>query len=275
MQRLELAGIEVEALSVGGLETCIHLPRMKVAFDIGRCPPEVVARDTVLFTHGHMDHLGGIAYHCSTRALRHMRPPLYVVPRPYAAEVERLFEVWRRLGSDMPHEILLLAPGEEYALRSDLVVRPFPAYHTVPCQGYAIYSRREKLKPEHRGSSAAELVALKDRGVEITETVEVPEVAYCGDTRIDVVDRVPVVRQARVLIIEATFVDDRVSVEEARARGHVHLDEIVERSRLFRNEAILLHHFSARYQADEIVAALDARLPRRLRTRVIPLLGAH
>ena len=81
--------------------------------------------------------------------------------------------------------------------------------------------------------------------------------------------------EARLLILEATFLDERVSVDSARARGHVHLDELVERAESMRNEAILLHHFSARYTAAEIEAVLDARLPPALRERVVALRGAH
>ena len=50
------------------------------------------------------------------------------------------------------------------------------------------------------------------------------------------------------------------------------LDEVVERAALFENEAVLMTHFSARYKAREVVAALDARLPSGLRERVTPLL---
>jgi len=39
----------------------IDLPEMKLCFDIGRCPAEAVARPTVLLTHAHMDHMGGVA----------------------------------------------------------------------------------------------------------------------------------------------------------------------------------------------------------------------
>ena len=53
---IPLAGIAVDALSVGGLETCIQIPGWDLAFDIGRCPPSVVSRSHVLFTHAHMDH---------------------------------------------------------------------------------------------------------------------------------------------------------------------------------------------------------------------------
>ena len=277
MERLELAGIRIEAHSVGGIETCIHLPDFKVAFDVGRCPEEVVKRDTLLFTHGHMDHFGGVAYHCATRALRCMKPPTYVVPRTYAPLLERLFDAWRAIDhSTMPHTTLSLDPGEELELRSGLVARPFPVDHTAPAQGYALWSRREKLRPEFHGRSGEELRRLRvDEGVEITSVVETPEVAYCGDTTARVLERCDVVRRARLLVLEATFVDERVSPEKARANGHVHLDDLAERAHLFENEAVLLHHFSARYRAREVEEAVDARLPADLRARVTCLLGAH
>jgi ribonuclease Z len=77
------------------------------------------------------------------------------------------------------------------------------------------------------------------------------------------------------LILECTFIDDRVSVEMARKSGHVHLYELAERAELFENEQILLTHFSARFTAEEIQAALDKHLPPSLRERVVPLLNAH
>jgi hypothetical protein len=41
---LTLAGIDVDGISIGGLETCIDLPGLKVAFDMGRAPDFAVAR---------------------------------------------------------------------------------------------------------------------------------------------------------------------------------------------------------------------------------------
>ena len=79
-------------------------------------------------------------------------------------------------------------------------------------------------------------------------------------------------REARLLILECTFVGDRVPVALARAKGHVHLDELVARAHLLANEALLLTHFSARYADAEVVAALDAALPADLRARTTPLL---
>ena len=277
MERLELCGIPVEALSIGGIETCIHLPSFKLVLDIGRCPPEAVTRETVLLTHAHIDHMGGIAFHCATRSLRGMRPPTYVVQRNEVERFEALFEAWRALDrSDMEHTTIPLGPGEEHELAGGVVVKPFRSPHSAPCQGYGVWTRRKKLKRQYKHLSEGEIARLRvDEGVQVTEALDTAQVAFPGDTLIDVLEREEVCRRARLLILETTFLDDRVSVAEARSKGHVHLDEVVERAELFENEAILMTHFSARYKAREIQRLLEQKLPGELKDRVVPLLGAH
>ena len=274
LPQIERAGIIVEGRSVAGLETCLHLPGFRVALDMGHCPREVIGCPTVLFTHSHVDHLGAVATHCATRALQHMGPPTYIVPAETAVHLERLFAAWRTLdGSDMPCTIVPLSPGEEYELSREVVVRPFATLHRGPSQGYALVSRRRKLKPKYRGLTEVELRELRvSQGIEITSDLETVDVAFTGDTRIDVVENEELVRTARLLILETTFVDDRVSVAEARREGHVHLDELPPRAELFENEEILLMHFSNRYRAEEVVDALARKLPLDLRTRVTPML---
>jgi len=272
-----LAGILVEGLSIGGLETCIDLPECKLAFDIGRCPPAAVARPTILFTHAHMDHMGGVAYHAATRELFGMGPPTYVVPHENVEGFRELVAAWRKLDrSDLPHHMRALGPGEEFELSNRMTARAFRSPHRVPCQGYALHSKKRKLKAQYRELAHDAIRDLRAQiGDEITELVVTPEIAFTGDTLIEVVEREEVVRKARVLVMEVTFVDERISVEECRSKGHVHLFEVAERAALFENEALLFTHFSARYRDDEIVAALDRTLPPQLRARVTPLLNGR
>ncbi len=275
-ETLHLGGHRVQAFSVGGLETVIDLPDLGVAFDVGRAPRWSVKRRTILFTHSHIDHMGGIAMHAATRGLLCMPPPIYVVPRESADALTDLFDAWRRLdGSDLAHELVVLSPGEEREVRRDVVARPFRSYHRAPCQGYGLWSVKKKLLPELRDLPQEEIARRATAGEHIEERVETPEVAFVGDSRIEVVEREEVVRTARLLILEVTFVDDRVSAASARDKGHIHLDEVAERAELFENEALLFTHFSARYTAREIVAAIDAKLPAGLRERVTPLLTGH
>ncbi len=269
-----LAGIEVRGLSIGGLETCIDLPGLKIAFDIGRAPEHAIARPTVLFTHAHMDHMGGVAYHCATRALRKLSPPTYVVGPENADAFRDLFDVWRRLDrSELAHHLVVAGPGDEYALSPRLLVRPFRSYHRAPCQGYCVWERKTRLRRDLVGQSEAELAAVRARGESVAEAMEDPIVAFCGDTLIEVVEHEELVRRARLLILEVTFLDDRVSVADAREKGHVHLDEVCERADLFQNEVLLLTHFSARYGADDVRRILRQRLPQSIRDRVVPFVS--
>ena len=96
------------------------------------------------------------------------------------------------------------------------------------------------------------------------------EVAFCGDTTFEVIRREEHLRSARRLILECTFLDERITPDQARSRGHVHLDQIAEDAELFRGVgALLITHLSARYAASEARAILDERLPGWLREKTV------
>ncbi|XXG42189.1 hypothetical protein AAC387_Pa01g2522 [Persea americana] len=270
---MEIEGYTVEGLSIGGQETCVMFPTLKIAFDIGRCPQRAISHDYLLISHAHMDHIGGLPMYVATRGLYSMKPPTIIVPVAIKENVEKLFEVHRAMDqSELKHNLIGLNVGEEFHLRNDLKVKAFRTYHGIPSQGYIIYSVRHKLKQEYIGLSGNEIKSLKLSGVEITYSVVSPEIAFTGDTMSDfIVDsNNSDVLRARVLVMESTFVDNRITVEHARDYGHTHLSEIVSYADRFENKAILLIHFSARYQTDEIEAALSA-LPPPLAHRVFAL----
>jgi ribonuclease Z len=270
---LQLAGHAIEAISVGGIETCIQLPGWKLCFDIGRCPPDAVRRERVLLTHAHIDHAGGLATHAAMRDLLGMSPPTWYVPRANAPDIEALLAVWRRLDhAELRANVVPCDPGDRLELARDRVAIPFRVPHRVLSQGYALVERRTRLRPEFASASREELRLLRARGETLGAAEDVVEVAFCGDTRPEVLDREPLVHAARLLILECTFLDDRVPPALAHAKGHVHLEDLVERADLLCNEAILLTHMSARYDDATILRRLDARLPPDLRARVTPLL---
>ena len=111
----------------------------------------------------------------------------------------------------------------------------------------------------------------------VTDQEDRLELAYATDTLISALDHAPELLRARTLIMECTFLDERKSLEAARAGCHIHLDEVVERADQFANEHVVLMHFSQIYRPDEIPGILDARLPPALRAKVIPFapLGPH
>jgi len=266
---IEQCGIKVDAISVGGLETCIQLPGFGVAFDIGRCPLSAVNRETVFFTHAHVDHMGGVITHCATRALRKMRPPTYAIPRENEAAFHDLLAAWRKLdASDLPCQVIPCGPGDEIRIRKDLVARPVRAVHRVPCQAYVLWQSRNRLRADLVGQPKEAIQAARARGETVSEAHEVPIFAFSGDTQIELLQREECVRKARLLMMEVTFMDDRVSVESARKMGHIHLDEVIENASIFENEHIVFTHLSARYRWLEAAKILEERLPANLKDRV-------
>lgn len=54
---LNVEGYSIEGHSIGGHETCVIVPQLKAAFDIGRCPSRAVHQNFLFITHAHLDHI--------------------------------------------------------------------------------------------------------------------------------------------------------------------------------------------------------------------------
>jgi ribonuclease Z len=270
--RLTLAGHHVEAISVGGIETCFQLPEFDVCLDIGRCPPGAELRSRVLLTHAHIDHAAGLPYYVSMRALTNMKPPQIWCPKPSHAGLSQLLQVWTTLQADADRCTLTpVEPGDEIDLGKGAYAKTFRSPHRIACIGYTLFRRKKKLREDLEQVPREEIAERARGGEEVSRTVEVAEVCYPGDTMADVIDNEPTVTQARVLILECTFFSPKVDVPKARRSGHVHFEELADRAHLFQNECILLTHFSRRHSRSEIEGAVKA-LPKELRKRIRLLL---
>ncbi|MEZ6017692.1 MAG: MBL fold metallo-hydrolase [Planctomycetota bacterium] len=271
---IELAGLALEVISVAGIESALIVPAYKVAVDLGRGGDQVVQRRNVFLTHAHIDHLGGIAHHVGLRALRRLPPPTYFVPAPIAARVERVLDAWRELQEDaLPAEVRGLAVNERVTLRKDLEVVTFATDHRVPSLGYHFVERTRRLRRELVGEPGHVLAARRAAGEELEDTHERVELTVAGDSTIDALLASPAALTSKRLVMEVTFLDDRVSVEDARRKGHTHLAEVAQHAHLFENEALLLCHVSTRYSALEARALVEARLPSALFERCTLIAG--
>jgi ribonuclease Z len=75
-------------------------------------------------------------------------------------------------------------------------------------------------------------------------------------------------KRPKILFIECTYLDDKKNVEKAREWGHIHLDEIIQNADSFKNEKIVLIHFSKRYSPKTIKELVYSKIPPSLTDRV-------
>ncbi len=268
---IEAAGIAIDGVSIAGHESFYKLPEFRTLLEFGRAPDDVVGYPTVAVTHGHLDHMAGLAHYASRRRLQRLGAARVYVPAEAMDLVARWIDISERL-ENVRYEIEVApaSPGDRIALRKDLELTVLPGRHRVPTVGYLFSEIRHKLLPEHEGKAGEEIARLRREGVAVTRREEVPLLAYTGDCGEAIFDAAPEIFAARVLLIECSFLfpEDR---DRAREYAHIHLDDVIARAGDFRNEAIVLTHFSQRYRPEDIREALRS-LPPLLAARVIPFL---
>jgi ribonuclease Z len=246
LSQLEMGDFTLAGYSVAGEESVVVVPELDCVFDIGKCPREALAMDHVLLSHGHADHAAGITYYFAQRDFQGMSNGTALVPEELVSPLEGLMAAWGRVeGHVPPHRIVGMRPGEDFEIRRGLLARAFPTRHLSASLGFTLIEVRRKLKSEFVGLTGPEIVDLKNQGVEITNRLEIPLVAYLGDTAKANYSDLPHVANARALLLECTFFDPD-HVTRARAGKHLHVTDLAEVLEGMNNERIILVHVTRR-----------------------------
>lgn len=273
LSQLRIDDFSLAGYSVAGEESVIIAPELDCVFDIGKCPREALAPNHVLLSHGHMDHVAGLPYYFAQRDFQGVANGVALVPANLAEPLEDLMRAWGRVeGHIPPHKFVPVTPGDNYEIRRGLFARSFATNHLPGSLGFSLVEVRKKLKKEFLEKTSTEIVALKKQGVEITNSMEVPHVAYLGDTGRGNYSDIPCVSEAKALLLECTFFDsDHVS--RARAGKHLHITDLPEVLEGMNNEHIIIVHVTRRTNMSAARKIMRKTLSRDVFERVTFLMS--
>ncbi len=257
-----LVGASRAALSTG---FCI--PEMDWLLDAG-----VLVHDQrpshIFVSHTHSDHV-----HQLPRIKSRRKPPLITLPHLSVPLLEDWFRTSQALtfGAQIDDEELLersydllgVAPGDSLRIARGRVISQVDVVacdHAMDCVGYLFSEIKLRLKDEFAGLPGAQLGALRRQGVELSEEVPRPQLAYLTDTTARVFDRHPEVLQAPVIVTECTFIDDDHREAAERTR-HTLWSDLLPVIEAHPQACFVLIHFSQRYRDEELVRFFAERAP--------------
>lgn len=213
-----LGGLTLRGTSVAARATAFALPELGVAVDLGRLTPAIAAQPVVLLTHAHLDHLSAVLAYLNVRARFHREvSPRLVVPVDVAAPLRAAFRLMPGVDSvrkrlDVDGAIAGVGPGEEVALANGRAV-PFAADHGRPALGWRVFHGQETR----------------------------PSFVFGGDGTTDPFVEDPGLLDARVAVVECSFVEENRRVA-ARLARHAHLKDWLELGPRLRCDALVLAH---------------------------------
>jgi ribonuclease Z len=257
MDRLTVTGYSTALFS-----TWIFLEEMRLLFDAGDGVMAGLMHKSgkirhVAMSHADRDHVYGLMqvnHHCAHRGLEALFYP--AESGFFKGMREACYRFDRETQDGYPW--IQVMPGDSFELTPELGLRVVHSSH-IPTPGrsvgYVVMRRFRKLKAEFQGLPQSEFERIgREKGSDfLTEPREEPLVGFSGDTGV-----LPPSQWAgcKLLIHEATFL--REEEMELEREGYLHslLSDVLQMAKEAKVERLLLIHFSSRYNASEIEAAI-------------------
>ncbi|MBX9767075.1 MAG: hypothetical protein K2X47_07385 [Bdellovibrionales bacterium] len=263
-----LNGLRLEGFSRAGVGTSLWLPHLGVCFDVGPGVHEQAVCSKFFITHAHLDHSSGIPYILSQRTLQGLFDNKIYAMEPLINCYRTILDAWK-LAEDFDYQVELhVFESGTIKIQPGFEVIPFKTVHRIPSQGYTLRQRKKKLKPELDKKSEEELREMRGKGIEITHELVTPLLSFTGDTMVDVFQVSPEILESKLLFIEASYYDEKKSIEDARKWGHLHLDELAPWWQRMKCDYLVLKHTSRRHSRKDVLEALNRCVPAAWASKV-------
>lgn len=258
-----------QGLSLSGIRTAIAMPELSLCFDVAQGYPFVLNLKHYFISHGHMDHAAGIPYIISQRAMNSLDPGKFYMPASLIEPMNGIMKLWEKIENHTyRYQFIPIKADDEIPINAQTYVKIFPTTHRIESYGYTVFEIHKKLKVEYKNLSREQIIELRKRGKEVSEIHHVPVVSFTGDTQSEFLDSREWIKKSKILILEATYLDDRKTIDHARKWGHTHIDEIIPRLNEIESEQIVFIHASSRYSDKEAQKLLFKKIPAQYRDRV-------
>ncbi|MGZ3796092.1 MAG: MBL fold metallo-hydrolase [Pseudobdellovibrionaceae bacterium] len=268
-QSYSYGGLHLRGVSLSGIRTAISLPELSLTFDVAQGYPFLLNLKQFFLSHGHLDHAAGVPYIISQKAMNHQEAPQFYMPKSLVEPLDHIMKIWQQIeGHEYKYKFNPVEADLEIPVKGNYFIKVFPTRHRIDSFGYTLFQAHKKLLPKYQGLSQQELVQLKKEGHHLNEFINTPLVSFTGDTQIEFLHSRPWIRQSKILLLEATYLDDRKSIEHARTWGHTHLHEILPHLNEIKSEKIVIIHTSSRYTWEEAKKLVYQQVPEKDRHRV-------